>query len=136
MILLLEAMALTSKRSLACLYTTSYGKSKEKSSLPFNALRWTHFFPREKKFLARDAPSVGHDRRASPVALPTSLNCRSPLKAQENREIKEWAYFFLMPPDLADDEEEEEREPELRDGLDPREELEIREELELVEGEE
>jgi hypothetical protein len=30
MILLLEAMALTSKRSLACLYTTSGGKSKEK----------------------------------------------------------------------------------------------------------
>jgi len=47
------------------------------------------------------------------------------------------AYFFLMPPDLADDEEEEEeREPELWEGLDPREELEIREELELVEGEE
>ena len=65
------------------------------------------------------------------------MNCNSPLKAQENREIKEWAraYFFLMPPDLADDEEEE-REPELWEGLDPREELEIREELELVEGEE
>jgi hypothetical protein len=36
MIFLLEAMALTSKRSLACLYTTSYGKSKEKSSLLFS----------------------------------------------------------------------------------------------------
>jgi hypothetical protein len=82
MILLLEAIALTSKRSLACLYTTSGGKSKEKIE------------------------------RAR-------------------------AYFFLMLPDLADDEEEEEeREPELVEGLDPREELEIREELELWEGEE
>jgi hypothetical protein len=80
-ILLLEAIALTSKRSLACLYTTSGGKSKEK---------------------------IERDR----------------------------AYFFLMLPDLADDEEEEEREPELEEGLDPREELEIREELELWEGEE
>ena len=77
--------------------------------------------------------------RLSRVALPPSMNCNSPLKTQENWEIKEWAraYFFLMPPDLADDEEEEEeREPELWDGLDPREELEIREELELWEGEE
>jgi hypothetical protein len=69
------------------------------------------------------------------------MNCNSPLKAQENWEIKECprAYFFLMLPDLPDDEEEEEREPELWEGLDPREELEIREELELlelVEGEE
>jgi len=89
--------------------------------------------------LARDAPSVGRElkRGAFPVALPPSLNCNRPLKAQENWEIKEWAraYFFLMPPDLPDDEEEE-REPELWEGLDPREELEIREELELWEGEE
>ena len=41
-----------------------------------------------------------------------------------------------MLPDLPDGEEEEEREPELVEGLDPREELEIREELKPVEGEE
>ena len=81
MILLLEAIALTSKRSLACLYTTRGGKSKEKIEGPRT-------------------------------------------------------YFFLMLPDLPDEEEEEEREPELWDGLDPREELEMREELELAEGEE
>jgi hypothetical protein len=59
-----------------------------------------------------------------------------PLKAQENWEIREWAraYFFLMPPDLADDEEDEEREPELWDELDTRDELEMRGEPELREG--
>jgi hypothetical protein len=62
MILLVETIALTSKWSLASLYTTSAGKSKEKIE------------------------------RAR-------------------------AYFFLMPPDLADDEEDEEREPELWEGV-------------------
>jgi hypothetical protein len=39
-----------------------------------------------------------------------------------------------MPPDLADDEEDEEREPELWEELDTRDELEMREEPELWEG--
>ena len=39
-----------------------------------------------------------------------------------------------MPPDLADDEEDEEREPELWDELDTRDELEMRGEPELREG--
>jgi hypothetical protein len=79
MILLVETIALTSIWSLACLYTTSAGKSKEK-------IEWAR------------------------------------------------AYFFLMPPDLADDEEDEVREPELWEELDTRDELEIREEPELWEG--
>jgi len=61
----------------------------------------------------------------------------TPHKAQENREIKGWAraYFFLMLPDLTDDEEDE-RDPELLEELDTRDELEVRWEPELWEGEE